>query len=423
MQEVNSLWEMLQRYFQSDVVLTVIIGVFPWLLKSLSKKQKIYISGILIALVLCFNKLVFWMMNKVGEGETYYRLLWILPLGCIFSIILIKIWDILRTSYQKILYVFILCIGFFIYSSGTIDDWLKPDLYCLSEETLEVADMIDAHSHYETAKVLSYSDIITGIRQYNANMILVDETVDSSLGFMFKYNLGNVSGLILSAQIHNLGVEYICFEKEKNISEMALLSSGATLIGETENYRICYYDEEEQNKIWEAIGTWELEMPITGLEYVTLPGIDSMTRFGYYADGHITLVDESLEAIESYMTETSEIKFVEFQEYVVCAVDNADGSVSEETVAIYEEIIKQNKPIILLLSKPIPSENLVLEKSEDSNWMELQQKIMAEDSLVAAIYTTGYHTANKELLEDRIMQCVCIPTDARMGVLINVKGE
>lgn len=423
MQEVSSLWEMLELYFQSDIVLTVIVAALPWLLKSLSKKQKIYLSCILFGLVLCFNGAVFWLMSKLGETETYYRLLWILPLGCVLAAVLIKLWETLRDKRQKILCAFVLGIAFFVYNSGTLDDWTKPDLYCLSEETMEVADFIDRHSGYELAKVFDYSEAVLGIRQYNANMILVDETVDSSFNFMFKYNLGNTSGLIVNAMVYNVGMEYICLEKEKNVSQMALLSGGAVLAGETENYFIYYFDPEEIEKMWYATDNWNLEAPITGVEYATLSGVEELVRFVYYADGHITLLDETLEPVESYMTEDAEFKSVEFEEFIVCAIDNEEGRVTAETVEKYEEMASLNKPVILLLRTPIEGGIPDLDKPTEENMQRLQRRIMAGDSPVAAIYTTGYYKTYKELLDNRIMQCVCIPTDASMGVVINVKGE
>ena len=423
MQEVNSLWEMLGHYFQSDIVFSVIIAALPWLIKDISKKQKIYLGCILFALMLCFNEGVFFLVTQLGEGETYYRLLWILPLGCIFAVVLIKIWDEIKDKWQKLLYILILGVAFFVYSSGTLNSWTKTDLYCVSAETMLVADIIDEHSGHKPVNVLDYSEALLGIRQYNANMILVDETVDSSFDFMFKYNLGNTSGLIINATIYNLKVEYICLEKEKNVSQMALLSGGAVLAGETENYFIYYFDPEEVEKMWYATEDWNLEVPITGVEYATLPGVEVPARFVYYADGHITLLDEALDPVESYMTEDAEFKSVEFEEFIVCAIDNEEGCVTAETVEKYEEVVNLNKPVILLLRVPMVGGIPNLEKPEEGNLIRLERKIMAGDSPVVAVYTTGYYKANKELLNKRVMQCVCIPTNAQMGVIINVKGE
>lgn len=244
MQGVSSIFELFQRYFQYDIITIIVIAFLPWLLKKFSKKQKLFLSGILLFTVLFFNGAVFWLMEKLGEEETYYRILWILPFPCVFACAVIKVWEKLKHNGQKAAFVLLAVMMVFLYSNVLWDNWKPDNLYYLSEETMQLADIIREDSNDTRVNLFDYSDLTYGIRQYNAKLVLVDDGVENALYNMIYYNM-DIGEIIVASIVRNNQIEYIYFEKTQENAQKAVEDVGAYYVGETEEHYIYRFDLEE----------------------------------------------------------------------------------------------------------------------------------------------------------------------------------
>lgn len=244
MQDVNSIFELFQRYFQYDIIIIIVTAFIPWLIEGLSKKQKLFLSGILLFVVLIFNGVVFGLMEKLGEEETYYRILWILPFPCVFACAVIKVWEKLKHNGQKATFVLLAVMMVFLYSNVLWDNWKPENLYYLSEETMQLADIIREDSNDGRVNLFDYSELSYGIRQYNARIVLVDDGVENTLYNIFHYNM-DIGEIIVASAVRNNQIEYVYFEKAKKNAQKAVEDVGAYYVGETEGYYIYRFDLEE----------------------------------------------------------------------------------------------------------------------------------------------------------------------------------
>ena len=424
MQEVGTLLEVFQRYFAQDIVFVVIIAALPWLVKEFSKSQKLFLSGIIFGILLLFNTLTFWVMKVVGEGETYYRFLWALPCGCIVAVLAIKIWEQLQEKWQKAALLIVCGVAAFLNSSVNPGEWAPRDLHYLSEETMLIADMIEMDSDNKVlVNLYDYSDAIYGIRQYDGNLVLVDDGVEDVLKSVFAQNDGHVAGRIVSSTIVNSQIEYVYIEKEKENAQMALLAGGAVYVGETNEHRIYRFDLTEQEVIYNAARVGFGDIRLHGVEYAAISEVSAPINFIFFADGSVTLLNEKYEMTDIGFKNENEWQELELAEFYICSVDNSDGAISKDTLEQFEKISEQEKPIVLLLAKPLDDGQMELDAISDQNLQRLQQLILAEDTNVCTIFSRGYVTNWRSKLENGIVQCVCISEEIPKNTLVTIKGE
>lgn len=424
MQGVSSLFEMFQRYFEADIMVPILIAAVPWLLGNLSKKQKLFLTGILFLLVVLFNGLTFWIMERIGESETYYRFFWVLPFGCLVSGLILKIWEQLRETWQKAVFVLIACLMFFLYSDVQPEQWKPRDLYYLPEETMAIADMIKADSDGKVlVRVFDYSKATYGIREYNANIVLVDDGGENALDDIFKQNLVNVTGRLINAVILNNNIEYVYVEKEKTDAQMALMAGGASFVGETDAHRIYDFALEKLEPIYNKVIYSGSATEVWGMEFTSVPGVSKEVSFLYEPDGNVWTLDEQLEKKEKCFNEEKEYEAIDFGEFTLCMIDNNNADIQAETLVAFEKLLEQKKPIILLLRKPVSDGVIMVDKAADADMQKLEELILAEESPILSVYATGYEKAYRGKLPNGGMQCVCIPTIDGGSVILTIKGE
>jgi len=424
MQEVGSLLEVLQRYFEQDIIVILIIAALPWLVESFSKKQKLFLSGVAVGILLLFNAITFWLMSKLGENETYYRFFWALPCGCILAFLLIKLWEEFKEKWQKGAFALILVIAAFMHSDINISNWIPRDLWYLSEETMQLAELIAEDSGKATRTYLyDYSDLTYGIREYDANIILVDDGVENALYFMFAVEDGNTAGRIICSVVINNNIEYVYLEKEKEIAQRALVAGGALYVGETTGHRVYKFDLEEMQAAYNvALGARD-DVRVWGIEYMDMEENTTTDRFIYYTDGGVQLVDENIEFINKGLSGEEEYQVLDLGEYYICTIDNSNGMVSTSTVEQFEDLNRKGKPIILLLTNPLPDGKMDLPEITDVNMLQLQKQILDEDTMVCKIYAREYIYPWRSQFENGVEQCVCLATDSTGNTIITVRGK
>ena len=68
-----------------------------------------------------------------------------------------------------------------------------------------------------------------------------------------------------------------------------------------------------------------------------------------------------------------EFETAEFENFVVCAIDNKEGMVKADTVEQFKKLNQQGKQIVLLLTSPIADGVMELESAQNQNMIEYRK--------------------------------------------------
>lgn len=136
-------------------------------------------------------------------------------------------------------------------------------------------------------------------------------------------------------------------------------------------------------------------------------------------------------------------QIMEYEDFVVCAVDNNEYQVNPKSLEGMRAWLEENpkKPMILLAHVPFyTSRAKGLKETSDAVWGQtllvgegardttevtrvFMELTFGEESPVIAVFTGDNHFYYKEKLTDSIMQWVGAPAYAGDGMIIKVKGE
>lgn len=244
MYEVESIMQMLQQYFGKNALPVIaFLAVICWTKKS--KNRKRYLLCVTVMFALLLNDFVFEIVVKVGEGETYYRVLWILPVTLLAAYLGVELWSELFG--WKRIGMTILMLGFiWIYAVPAWDSWLDlpTNIYQLDNETIEVADMIEKHSGGKRVNIIDDYSISWHIREYSDN--LCDPGAEAyALRLLLSekcltFSKDEIDYAVLDAQS-----DYVILQKEKEGANAVLIDAEFELVGSSENYNIYYMNRQE----------------------------------------------------------------------------------------------------------------------------------------------------------------------------------
>ena len=150
------------------------------------------------------------------------------------------------------------------------------------------------------------------------------------------------------------------------------------------------------------------------------------------------------EIYDLFQNRDKAFQMLEYEEFVICAVDNEPYQVSEASLVAMRDWLEANpqKPVILLAHVPFYTENdkSLLETSV-SVWgqalligegegardttqvsRDFLNMILAEESPVVAIFTGDNHFYYKSNLTDSVTQWIAAPAYAGDGMVIKVRG-
>ena len=156
-------------------------------------------------------------------------------------------------------------------------------------------------------------------------------------------------------------------------------------------------------------------------------------------------IEEDSVIYELFADTGNEFQILEYEEFVICAIDNEVYQVNEASLTAMKEWLKKHpdKPMILLAHVPFYTENdRELLETTVSIWgqalligtgegtrdttavsREFLDLILGEESPVVAIFTGDNHYYHKGNLNDSVTQWVGAPAYAGDGMIIKVKGN
>lgn len=156
-------------------------------------------------------------------------------------------------------------------------------------------------------------------------------------------------------------------------------------------------------------------------------------------------IPEDSAIYQLFQDDNMAFQVMEYEEFVICAVDNEAYQVNEASLAAMREWLEANpqKPVILLAHVPFYTENdkalletsvnvwgqaLVIGEGEGTRdttsvSRDFLKLILAEDSQVVAIFTGDNHFYHKGNLTDSVTEWVAAPAYAGDGMIIRVRGN
>lgn len=239
MNEVETVMQMLQQYFGRSVLLVLaFFAILHW--TKGSKNRKNYLICVIVMFILLLNDFVFGMIKKAGEGDTYYRILWILPITLFAAYLIIELWSEL-SGYKRIGMAILMGVFLWIYTVPSWTSWgnLPTNIYQLDDEIIEVADIIEKHSGGEHVNIIDDDTISWHVREYNENLCIpgID---DEELLLMIQekkldYSREEVEEIAFYAR-----VDYIIVQKDKEKANALFRNTMFELIGSSNNYNIYF---------------------------------------------------------------------------------------------------------------------------------------------------------------------------------------
>jgi hypothetical protein len=101
MDGVNRVWKVVQQYNgQSIIPIIILIGILFLVVRE--KKNTNYLIVYLGVLLLTFNEVTYYLIRKLGEGMTYYRFLWMIPMVIISAYVIMKLFETIDSRKRKV---------------------------------------------------------------------------------------------------------------------------------------------------------------------------------------------------------------------------------------------------------------------------------------------------------------------------------
>jgi hypothetical protein len=245
MQNVNSVMEVLQRYFSGNILLILALAALVFWAGKNKMQIRWYLVFAAVGILLLFNGIVYGLVKSVGESDTYYRLLWILPVTLFAAYFIVELLDDFRGWKKPVfLLLCVICLG--AYCSISAGTWIKfpTNIYQLDEDVIGVADVIEAHSGGSRVRMWDEGSIWYSIRQYDDNICWPEGDMDE-----LYYALISQDPEYTAEQIRQYAAwsmaDYIVLKKDMTVSNGWIQEAGFTMIGQTENYNIYYVDQQE----------------------------------------------------------------------------------------------------------------------------------------------------------------------------------
>lgn len=233
--------ERYQLYFAGNaLILLAAIGLLWWS-KGQREKRRLVIYISIIFLVV-FNDIVYrYVAVRLGEMDTYYRFLWILPVNVLAAYLVIEVSSLLK-SWKKGAFVIIVISFLLVNEMPGLMTWitLPSNVYNLDDNVIQIADIIDSHSGGKRVNVIdSDYTVIWHMREYDDNICYLgwgDEMIREIVGSGAQvYSCEEVHEAICSS-----AVRYVIVKKEFRNANTSLENAEVPRIGSTQQYNVYY---------------------------------------------------------------------------------------------------------------------------------------------------------------------------------------
>lgn len=246
--------QMLNDYFGPSMHLLLLISAFIFFVLF---NKKIKFSKSIICFIVVFAVIYFMpIFSKIIityciPENTYWRMLWIIPVPIIVCYMFVQGICILKKKYVRFFCVIISIViiritGYNVYGYSLFDK--SENIYKLPKDTIEVCNVIKSDTQLyfrKVARVLAPNELVSSIRQYDASIKMPygRSYVMGGYGITpYWYAVDkNVEGIV--KYFKETSCNYLVWPKESKMCDQ-LLISGFTYVGESTNYYILYNEVE-----------------------------------------------------------------------------------------------------------------------------------------------------------------------------------
>ena len=403
MTNAETIWNVISWYYGNSTAIGLMLVLMTVYLLGRKKEYRYYTFSCAVLMFLILNQLTYRIIERLGEGDTYYRFLWIFPVSLIAAWGGLRLIEKMKSKMEKVICVAVMVCLIFLYSGGKISDWvtLPENIYQISEDKIQVADLIEEVTGGERVIVYAEDELMYGIREYDANICLATEGEREYLYHIITENDSNASGNLMLGILVNAKIDYIVVRKEYTGAKAALNGGGCVEVGQTDNY-ILYYVNQEQLKedLYHTYDSdWKTDAGICNVEDVMIKGLTQEQQFLFYGDGRLDEFNNDIG---------------EYGDYIVCKIDNQSQGITEQIMKKIESEERKKKPILLFLNRPL----IRGEKSDRLlDWIE------EGNSYIQAVYAENADESRKDMLTEKVFQCYITNNAAENALLVQVRGE
>lgn len=415
--------QVLQNYLGTSM-----LGILACLGYYLLAKENRNYRKMLAYVLACFlliNGATLYVAQRVGEGATFYRILWNIPIIVLAAYLVMTVYQKLQKRGQKIIFVVLgICtLGIAANISAQKLSSFPETPYYVQQDVLDICEIIHEDAGEDTY-VTAYldDDLMYGVRQYDAHINVVTTDDYKRFDQFLLWDNYNISGVILRSAFVNSGTQYISVPMDNLNAQMVCLSGGCSVIGNSENFLVFRTNLDSAKEI--QGGKYSKLENVENVEDVVIEGIDIYAEYLYDSSNRIISIQENGEL--EYLTDGSkEYQSVDFGDYMICSVDSTSGEISEEVVEQFTVDNEKGKPIILLLSKPIYLETMKYDalgeqylSKENSVFVRL---VTSEESSVVAIFGGEREEYGKYYVNEHCYECIAVSQDRGEKMVIRVR--
>lgn len=417
--------QVLQNYLGTSM-LGILACLGYYLLAKENRNYRKMLAYVLACLLL-MNSATLYVAQRVGEGATFYRILWNIPTVVLAAYLVMMVYQKLQKREQKIIFVVLgICtLGIAANISAQKLSSFPETPYYVQQDAIDICEIIHEDAG-EDAYVTAYldDDLMYGVRQYDAHIKVVTTDDYKRFDQFLLWDNYNISGIVLRSAFANSGTQYISVPMDNLKAQMVCLSGGCSVIGNSENFVVFRTNLDSAKEI-QGGKYIELEN-VENVEDVVIEGIDIYAEYLYDSSNRIISIQENGEL--EYLTDGSkEYQSVDFGDYLICSVNTSSGEVSGNVVEQFMEDDERGKPIILLLSKPIYLEAMKNDSlreqylsKEDSAFVGL---VTDDDSSVVAIFGGERVEDGKYYVNNHCYEFISVSSDEEGKTIIRVRSN
>jgi len=259
--------EIIKNYIgNGHIFFLYLIAVIYLLITEKEKQLRILIIYVPMSILFFFLlPLTRWLYVAVGlDGETYYRILWLLPMGISIAYAGFKLYAGFNKVYLRIISIVVVCAvivisGSYVYKNPHISR--AENLYNMPQVTINVCDFILADAEFDHIWAVFPKEHVSFVRQYSSLIrlaygrdVLVDRWIIESpiYDLMEKQDIIDIPALLEFTREKN--VNYIVFHWTRSVSDNPE-NYGLLLLDQIDGMLI-YRDEVVAQKIRETYGPY-----------------------------------------------------------------------------------------------------------------------------------------------------------------------
>ena len=168
MTNAETIWNVISWYYGNSTAIGLMLVLMTVYLLGRKKEYRYYTFSCAVLMFLILNQLTYRIIE---------RFLWIFPVSLIAAWGGLRLIEKMKSKMEKVICVAVMVCLIFLYSGGKISDWvtLPENIYQISEDKIQVADLIEEVTGGERVIVYAEDELMYGIREYDANICLATE--------------------------------------------------------------------------------------------------------------------------------------------------------------------------------------------------------------------------------------------------------